>query len=1183
MSSGIAMTATATATATTSATTLMRSRHSYSQQQQQPSPPLRGIGGRRRAIKVLPRRKSSECAERRRVVVASQSSSSSDESNNNNNNGEKLKQNLARRLGAAAIVSTIVFLGGQKSAANAAALRRNENDDKGTSFVVVAESRSSVSEEACEDDNPMRVAGEVASSSTSSAPIALLKPTRGGFKANEALGNIAAAEDDSSKTTTTTTTEKKAKASKPPVKSDKGLWSFVKPKKEAEERTKLFRARFDNDVRKMPTSAMTDEEAAEARKWKKESDAKKRKVWKEEKKKFMKKYGSQAAWEEKLRKRNAELAGDDKKLKELSKKAADKAVLTLAQMDTYYGEIEESAKNLSKSRKEVMQELLEEREAWLEQRKGWFGKMLRSDASKRFVRTINYNYLKDPYSSMGTDRNPTETSYTGFYKLLEVGRINKIVFGRNETTAKYYVDGTDEVFFTYLPYDERIAKKILQPRPHSRGEFIELSHPGGHPSWWVLGHGIFNALCPLIIVAVCYQMLNEIYRADEAEDQFANIHARQYSPEKSSIENRNTSLDDIAGIEALKDEMYELIRFLRDFQKFKDVGAAVPGGILLSGPPGTGKTLLARCIAGEAGVPFFSVAATEFTDMFVGIGASRVRNLFAAARKVAPCIIFIDEFDAVGQKRAGQSGTEEGVDERVATINQFLAEMDGFEEKVGVMLVAATNRPQVLDPALIRPGRFDRIIEMNLPNRSARADIIRLHITKRDAWDKCEPDLDIDYIAKLSSAFSGADLENMVKQCIAKAAGSKGGMATTEDFLKIINSIRATKSFSSGSKDGTDTLMTRSKFKEDVAVQIMNPYTRDSICLYTAAQVVVAMVSPEFDDVANVICFPGGKETSVIQYIARELDSQAAMKIRIRTVFESHMATLVAGQMAERYIYGPYGVSTMSHRDMVLATDIALDYVCKYGWSDLGPVGLMRKRIKEEEFLGLGEDDHPEEYYKFEYNMSEELDMLVYNEVRKLIITSCRRALCIMHEPKNREMLFTLKEVLMTTGEISGRNLIEVFEKAGIKRTAQEDELFKPWSVWDTKWGDEYEFFYDEFLHRSMSDATNEAHYEKIRQLWLKNKRDETYFRSIGPDVLEQMEKVDMRQMKYWKALDKNAPDYDPELIEKYKNGEIEWLSEDDPRHYRAQKRALNKLRAEQEGFADYPLVDMWEQGEIHP
>ena len=293
--------------------------------------------------------------------------------------------------------------------------------------------------------NNQRVAGEVASSSSSSSsfqPIANLKPTRRGFK-NEAVGTIAAADGS------TTTEKEKKKKKKPPVKSDKGLWSFVKPK--ADERTRLFRARFDNDVRKMPTSVMTDEESAEARKWKKESDAKKRKVWKEEKEKFMKKYGSQAAWEAKLRKRNAELAGDNKRLKELSKKAADKAVLTLAQMDTYYGEIEESAKNLSKARKEVMQELLEEREAWLEQRKGWFGKMLRSDASKRFVRTINYNYLKDPYSSMGTDRNPTETSYTGFYKLLEVGRINKIVFGRNETTAKYYVDGTDEVFFTYLP------------------------------------------------------------------------------------------------------------------------------------------------------------------------------------------------------------------------------------------------------------------------------------------------------------------------------------------------------------------------------------------------------------------------------------------------------------------------------------------------------------------------------------------------------------------------------------------------------------------------------------------------------------------------------------------------------------------------------------------------------------
>ena len=422
----------------------------------------------------------------------------------------------------------------------------------------------------------------------------------------------------------------------------------------------------------------------------------------------------------------------------------------------------------------------------------------------------------------------------------------------------------------------------------------------------------------------------------------------------------------------------------------------------------------------------------------------------------------------------------------------------------------------------------------------------------------------------------------MVKQCIAKAAGGRLGMATTEDFLKVINTIRATKSFSSGSKDGTDTLMTRSKFKEDVAVQIMNPYVRDSICLYTAAQVVVAMVSPVFDDVANVIVFPAGKETSVIQYIRQELDSQAAMKLRKRTFFESHMCTLVAGQMAERYIYGPQGVSTMSGRDIVLATDIALDYVCKYGWSELGPIALMRRKIKEEEFLGE-EDGHDEEYYKFEYNMSEELDMLVYNEVRKLIITACRRALTILHDPKNREMMFTLKEVLMTTGEISGRSLMEVFEKAGIERTKQEYQSFREWSVWDEKWGDDYELFYDEFLLGHINDVTEQAKFEQIRQLWLKNRRDETYLQSLGPHMIEQLEKLDLRQLRYWKRLRKNDPMYDPELYEKYKNGEVAWLSEDDPKHFREQKRALNKLRAEAEGFADVPLVDMWEQGEFQP
>jgi len=1121
----------------------------------------------------MQRRRGRSCRVRfSTTAAAAAAENSSNDTDREKGEDGRQRMIMAKRLGACAIVSCMVMFGQQKSCANAASSTNGaQNDQRASASSSLYDSSSSVGGVDRRRDDDFR------------GTIDSLKPPQMMMRsrANEVVGNIAGskAKDDKNKTNNkkddkNKTTKKKKKTGKAAVKLPR------------EEKEKNFRSRFNNDIRKMPWTAMTDEEGAAARKLKIQENQKRREQWREEKAKMMAEYGSMENWAKKIREKNTAIAKNSPQLKLQAYMATKKAIRTINQMDAYFGEVEESASNFSKSRKKVIRKLLAEREKWLEQRKGWFGKILRSDASKRFVRTINLNYLKDPFASKGTDWNPTETSYTGFNKLVEVGRINKIVFGRNGVSAKYYVDGTDEVFFTYLPHDDRIAKKILQCRPYSRGEFIELSSPGAHPLWWTIGTGIFYGMCPLIIIAVCYQMLNEIYRADEAEDQFANIHVRQYKPSNLGIESRNTSLNDIAGIEGLKDEMYELIHSLRNFQTYKDLGAQVPGGILLAGPPGTGKTLLARCLAGEAGVPFFSVAATEFTDMFVGIGAARVRNLFQAARKVAPCIIFIDEFDAVGSKRAAQMGQEEGVDERVATINQFLTEMDGFEEKCGVMLVAATNRPQVLDPALIRPGRFDRVIEMNLPNKSARSDIIRMHISRRDAWTSCESDLDIDYISKLSSAFSGADLENMVKQCLAKAVGSKGGVATTDDFLKVINSIRATKSFAgNGAKDGTDNLMTRSKFKEDVAIQIMNPYVRDSICLYTSAQVLVAMVSPEFDDVANVVVFPGGKETSVVQYIKQELDTQSAMNVSTRTQLESHMCVLVAGQMAERYIYGPYGVSTMSHRDMVLATDLALDYVVKFGWSELGPIALLRKQIKEEEFLGLGENDHPEDYYEFNYDMSPELDMLVYNEVRKLIILATRRALCILHQPKNREMLFTLKEVLGSCGEINGRNLIEVFERAGIERTKNKDQMFKPWSIWDIEWGQDSELYYDEFIKDAMPEDSLAQHYEQIRQLMKKNMEDENYFKqTINPQIMEQLDKVDPRQYEHWnleQQRSKTNPQYDDELVQKLVQGEIEWLSSNDPKTVRAQKMALRKLRAEILGFADVPKTDTWQTGEM--
>ena len=668
-----------------------------------------------------------------------------------------------------------------------------------------------------------------------------------------------------------------------------------------------------------------------------------------------------------------------------------------------------------------------------------------SKRGDRFVRNINLQYLRDPYAMMGTDKFPTETSYTAFHKMIDVGRVNRVVYRSNETSIRYYIDDTEEVFGCNLPYDPMLYKKLLQERPGAMGHIrIEMEQA---PEWLKFASFAFNAFTPLIVIYYAWMIYDGTFK-DSSEDMFGNMTTRQYD----STVRQGMSLKDISGIDTVKEEMLELISYLKDFDKYNSMGARIPAGVLLCGPPGTGKTLLARCVAGEAGVPFFSCAGTEFMEMFVGVGAARIRNLFDQAKKVAPCIIFIDEFDAVGTKRSetGQ-GQVYGNDEATATINQMLTEMDGFSTATGIMILAATNRPQVLDPALIRAGRFDRVIEMGLPNKKSRQEILFLHCNKPTFAGNIDPNLDYEYIARQCAGFSGADIENLTKSAVMRVAQAERGLASTGDFLWCIDDIRRSQSFvRNGSGAGS---LARDSMLEDVLVAQMNPYTRDTVASYFAAQTLVAMQMPAYDEVSKVSVFPSGQASGQISYVPDEVDSPAARSVRSQSYYESKLCVLVAGQMAERYLYGPEHVSTTGSEDIALATKLACEMVMRHGWSDLGPIALAPESTREEDYLRVGKDSSIDLIGQ----MSDEMDLLVYNEVRKTLTRACQRAVMVLHEPKNREMLFTLKESLLTVRDITGRQLVNAFEKAGIERE-------RTFEVWDLSWGEQKEVYWDDLM-----------------------------------------------------------------------------------------------------------------------
>lgn len=454
-----------------------------------------------------------------------------------------------------------------------------------------------------------------------------------------------------------------------------------------------------------------------------------------------------------------------------------------------------------------------------------------------------------------------------------------------------------------------------------------------------------------------------------------------------------TTFADVAGVDEAKEEVQELVDYLKDPSKFQKLGGKIPKGVLMVGPPGTGKTLLARAIAGEAKVPFFTISGSDFVEMFVGVGASRVRDMFEQAKKAAPCIVFIDEIDAVGRQRgAGLGG---GHDEREQTLNQMLVEMDGFEGNEGIIVIAATNRPDVLDPALLRPGRFDRQVVVGLPDVRGREQIIKVHMRKVPLGD----DVEASVIARGTPGFSGADLANLVNEAALFAARANRRVVSMDEFEKA-----------------KDKIMMGAERKS----MVMSESEKEMTAYHEAGHAIVGRVVPEHDPVYKVSIIPRGRALGVTMYLP-EQDRVSHSKQHL----ESMISSLFGGRIAEELIYGSDRVTTGASNDIERATEIARKMVTQWGLSEkMGP--LLYADEDGEVFLGrsMSKAKH----------MSDETARAIDEEIKIFIDRNYQRSRKILEE--HVDILHSMKDALMRYETIDAKQIDDLMARREVRRPA---------------------------------------------------------------------------------------------------------------------------------------------------
>lgn len=567
--------------------------------------------------------------------------------------------------------------------------------------------------------------------------------------------------------------------------------------------------------------------------------------------------------------------------------------------------------------------------------------------------------LMSVFQGFGNDNASTNTlDYTSFVQEVERGSVAKINVSEDGITFNgERRDGTS--FVTILPmYDPKLIDQLIL-----KGVRVDRQAPEESS---VLMSILISWFPMILLIGVWIFFMRQMQGGGgKGAMSFGKSKARLMSEDQI-----NTTFGDVAGCDEAKEEVAELVDYLREPTKFQKLGGRLPTGILLVGPPGTGKTLLAKAIAGEAKVPFFTISGSDFVEMFVGVGASRVRDMFEQAKKSAPCIIFIDEIDAVGRQRgAGLGG---GNDEREQTLNQMLVEMDGFEGNEGIIVIAATNRPDVLDPALMRPGRFDRQVVVSLPDIRGREQILKVHMRKVPLGK----DVEASVIARGTPGFSGADLANLVNEAALFAARGIKRVVSMEEF-----------------EQAKDKIMMGSERKS----MVMRESEKKMTAYHEAGHAIVGRLVPDHDPVYKVSIIPRGRALGVTMYLP-EQDRVSHSKLHL----ESMISSLYGGRIAEALIYGEDRVSTGASNDIERATEIARKMVTQWGLSEkLGP--LLYADEEGEVFLGrtVGKNKH----------MSEETTRAIDSEIRAFVDRNYERANKLLAE--NIDILHAMKDALM--------------------------------------------------------------------------------------------------------------------------------------------------------------------------
>ncbi len=597
-----------------------------------------------------------------------------------------------------------------------------------------------------------------------------------------------------------------------------------------------------------------------------------------------------------------------------------------------------------------------------------------------WVVLIVQNYIASMYAAQ-------VIPYSQFLTLLKAGKVTEIAISANQIQGKMKVDGAPNETqpFKTIRVDPDLSKMLEQYPVSFKGE-IESTFL----------RDLFSWIFPLLLfVGVWYFLMKRM------GGQQAGFMTLGKNKAKIYMENElNVTFADVAGVDEAKQELVEVIEFLKTPGKFTDIGGRIPKGILLVGPPGSGKTLLAKAVAGESGVPFFSLSGSEFVEMFVGLGAARVRDLFVQAKAKAPCIIFIDELDALGKARG--FGAMGGHDEREQTLNQLLVEMDGFDPKVGVILMAATNRPEILDPALLRPGRFDRHVLVDRPDKVGREQILQVHLKKI----KTVPDLDLEKLANMTPGMVGADLANLVNEAALLAVRRDKTEVGMPEFEEAVERIVA----------GLE--------KKN---RLINASERETVAYHEMGHALVALSLPGTDPVQKISIIPRG-----IAALGYTMQVPTGDRFLMRkTELENKVASLLGGRAAEEIIFGD--ISTGAHNDLARATDIAKSMIREYGMSEkLGQVYLAGD--KQPLFLGTG--------LREAGDYSEATSEIIDQEIRESIRREYDRALTILREKK--DILIRGARLLLEKEKIDGEEIRALMASPRRRRSLLPNELDFP-------------------------------------------------------------------------------------------------------------------------------------------